>query len=327
MNTPELTLNETIAMLEDKTNTFDPTQTYHRSMTGIMLHALHYLSLARLQIESQGVTGKPRGSSHTRPTSGHLHWTDIPPLSEEICDSGGRRQLCVPDKDEEINFLRLISAHPSGNILKISSRGKYLSRAEVTALIAHLHSWVETGSFIIQPPVMDDATADMEELRQIKDYLWPNQQGLANKWRSALVKMKALDQLRVKKFERLISDAVKFAKFVVNHGNMEMWPDHACRKCVGDGEMVKDGFVCAQHRAPVFLKENPEPADQYPPPIHTEESPSDTELLTAVEDHSWTVHCFGETWACSHKHADEVPESLVCDSLRSAIKSAMKKEK
>lgn len=102
MNTPELTLNETIAMLEDKTKTFDPTQTYHRSMTGIMLHALHYLSLARLQIESQGVTWKPEGSSSAFPASSDTGGADVVPVSEyvdiEVVSGVEGSSLCINEK-------------------------------------------------------------------------------------------------------------------------------------------------------------------------------------------------------------------------------------
>jgi hypothetical protein len=45
----------------------------------------------------------------------------------------------------------------------------------------------------------------------------------------------------------LIDDADRMAKWIVNRG--QDLRDHACRECVGTGDLVVDGFRCGYHAA------------------------------------------------------------------------------
>jgi hypothetical protein len=92
MNTPELTLEKSLSIVLEKLHNIPNFKDYQEAKNIVLnvQEGLRDLSLARLQIESQGVTGKPRGSSSTLPTSSGADGADAPPFEHDHSENKHR---------------------------------------------------------------------------------------------------------------------------------------------------------------------------------------------------------------------------------------------
>jgi hypothetical protein len=88
--------------------------------------------------------GKPGGPSATRESLDRVG-ADVPPLGE-IQNNGD-----LSFYDDSGHELYLIPC--TGKIVIVSEMGSNLRKSEVQSLIAHLSTWLSTGSFSLTPPV------------------------------------------------------------------------------------------------------------------------------------------------------------------------------
>jgi hypothetical protein len=55
------------------------------------------------------------------------------------------------------------------------------------------------------------------------------------------------------------------ARYVLIH--LQNSVDHACSRCVGDGELVQSGFVCVRHQLIDFLSDETDTMSRYGQPV------------------------------------------------------------
>lgn len=100
MNTPELTLNETIEHLKRFAG-IEPGFFENPPKENLIFASIHYLSLARLQIESQGVTEGKLAPSNTSGACALPAHSDVVP----VCANCGQTATCFGayegDQEEE----------------------------------------------------------------------------------------------------------------------------------------------------------------------------------------------------------------------------------